>query len=354
MISSCRQCIINAQRGANSQKQPLAAIFAHGDTTYYVKITQAINGFDLSDNTRWIYWDIDLLTANLSFGFTLIEPSVGKVFPSTPDIDKHFFNTVLNKMYIWSGTEWVERIRLFANKIENNKVISTAISSNINEFESFKCGEIIFDRNNKPIRRFNNDGTFKFITTETFNNSQHVNLSNFVFEKIQHDATAEENLNKFTCVRWGTANKLVNASNTDYFPAFAMVERDYETDDIVKIITHGFVINKDWQWVEPANTSLFVGTDGQITTTVPQNYSLQKIGYIVSPQKIYLNFENQIIFNPVEVSVTPSSTPAVTPTISVTPTLTPTNTVTSTPMLTPTQTVTPTRTPTPSVTPSTS
>lgn len=318
MISPCRQCIINSQRGSidfvqksstsvsiNVKKQPILAVFSHGTANYLIKINQnSINNWTNLPANCWLFWDIDLLSAKLSSGYTTISPDVGDEFPISPETDQHFFNITYNKMFIWVGNKWIETVRLFVGQISNSILNPQANVSQINSNISVNCGEIIFDHKDTPIRRFHDDGSFEFITTETFYNFQHINLSNHLMGSVQLKGISQEDLTEFTCIRWDEYNHLVPANYTDEFPAIGIVQKNSSTDEITQIYTHGYIKNINWQWYNPVYTSLFVGLDGEITTNIPNEYSIQKIGYIVSPNKIFLDIGNQIFINPSEVDTT--------------------------------------------------
>jgi hypothetical protein len=66
---------------------------------------------------------------------------------------------------------------------------------------------------------------------------------------------------------------------------------------------------------------LFVGLNGNISTNIPSDSSIQKIGYVISQYVIFVDIEPQIL-----ILSTPTPTPTATATVtpSVTATLTPT------------------------------
>lgn len=340
---------------------PVVLNFAHGEINYKIKIeNDVINAWTNLNSTVWLYWDIDLQTAALTYGFTNYAPEFGVIFPPSPAIGKHFFLTSVNKMYFWNGQFWIEVIRLFAGQVNNGTIIPNAFSSQINKNIPCLAGNILYDFQFNPIRVFDQDGTFHFLTDVILDNFNHTAKSNFQFAGVKLNSIANDTLLSHYAVRWNENNKIITASYTDLEPASALVSRDANSGDIVEIFTRGFVRNINWQWIYPPNTPIFVGLDGKLDVVVPTVGSIQNIGYIVNPTTIYLNFDRQILINPVDVSPTPSRTasqtptPTPTPTQTITPTPTPTTTHTAPVTLTPTQTPTrtATNTPTPSRTPS--
>ena len=74
--------------GIDTSKSPIMLSFSHGQGNYLytesVSIPTAwIGPFD-TNITYWLYWDIDLITADRTFGYTTLLPLFGSTFPSTP------------------------------------------------------------------------------------------------------------------------------------------------------------------------------------------------------------------------------------------------------------------------------
>lgn len=342
-----------------ASKVPVELNFAHGPANYAITIktdvTSAWTGFN---SVAWLYWDIDLETSALTYGFSNYAPKYGTAYPSSPQVGQHFFDTLKNKMYFWNGEFWIEVVRLFAGQINNGKVMPNAFSSQVNRNVPCISGNILYDFKKRPIKVFDQDGTFHFLTDAIYDNFTHTNKDNFQFGRVKLNSIANDNLVIHHTVRWNDDRKIIAASYLDLEPASALVARDVTSGDIVEIITRGFVKNVSWRWPYAPNTPLFVGLQGELSVIVPTQGSIQYVGYIVNPTTIFLNFDRQILINPVDVSPTPSRTPTQTPTPTVTPSHTaaptPTPTTTHTAPVTPTPTRTPTQTatvtPTPSIT----
>lgn len=339
-----------------ASKTPVALNFTHGPVNYFVRINSDIlSAWKNVGTTAWLYWDIDLVTAKLTYNFTTHAPLFGETFPSTPLKDQHFFNIKINKMYVWNGQFWIEVVRLFAGRVTNDLIIPEALSSQVNKNIPCISGEILFDFQQRPIRVFDNDGTFHLLTDTAVDNFYHTAKENFQFGKIKLNSIANVDLLEYRCVRWNDDKKIIAASYLDLNPASAIISRNASTGEVVEIITRGFLRNINWLWKYEPNTPLFVGVNGELSPVVPTTGSIQYVGYIVNPSTIYINFDRQILINPVDVSPTPSRTPSQTPTATITPTHTstptPTPTTTHTAPVTPTPTRTPSQTPTNTVTP---
>jgi hypothetical protein len=338
-------------------KAPITLNFAHGPANYLVRIgTDVPSAWKNINSVSWLYWDISLTTGVLTYGFSNYAPVFGTSFPSGPQIGQHSFDLNQNKMYFWNGQMWVEVVRLFAGQVNNGQVILQGFSSQVNKNIPCVAGEILFDFQHRPINIFDQDGSFHFLTDVMLSDFKHTAKANFQFGRVKLNSTADDNLLVHHAIRWNDDRKIIMASYLDLEPASALVARDAATGEIVEIITRGFVKNLNWQWVYAPNTPLFVGVQGDLSVIVPTQGSIQYVGYIVNPTTIYLNFDRQILINPVDVSPTPSRTPTQTPTPTITPTHTatptPTPTTTHTAPVTPTPTHTPSQTPTQTATPS--
>ena len=140
MRLSFRQGIVSLQRNAFGQPQflqasaeagfvdllvnqtPCTISFCHGSSDY-------LQTFDKQVLKAWgpvtpgvdnhLYWDIDLLTANVSFGITTVLPVTQHVAPANPAIGLHWFDMSSTTMKVWSGDSWKTRVRVFAGIVKS-------------------------------------------------------------------------------------------------------------------------------------------------------------------------------------------------------------------------------------------
>jgi len=330
---------------------PVVVTFADGSADYLLTESETINGAwtgPFSGGTDyWLYWDISKETGTRTFGATTVAPHFGNTRPSSPSIDAHFFDTTINKMVVWSGSEWVERLRVFAAKLQGGTLlIPETESSQINLNQMRNVGHILFDALAAPIKRTNG----QFLTTETPVYASDNPLNSYKLEASQKRVRAVESIPKFHAVTFKGPNQigLASSADTQYREAVGVSVEDISRNEIRNYVTNGYVINEAWNFTEEPGTLLFVGTSGEVTTAVPQRISMQRIGQVVDANTAFINIEEPFKIN--AVPVTPSPTPTVTPTATNAPTVTPTVTVTPTATLAPTATTTPTVTVTPTVT----
>lgn len=289
----------------NADQSPTIVTFAHGSTDYLlvedVTILNAWEGPFINNTDYWLYWDIDLVTSERTFGQTEIEPGFGETRPLSPSVDQHFFDLIENKMFVWDGIKWTEKIRVFAGTVKDLVLNPMGNYSQINLYGNFDSEVILIDRFNRPVSKFVDNGTKEFVTNTTSGVNTFDNISTFTYGKlIEYYGIATEPIPKNKCVCWDVNRGIKLASPEDVDnPSFGVTEKALEVGEVGKVITHGFLKNRnDWIWSEPENTSIFVGDNGDIVTTPSQVNSSQKIGYIASPNTIFLDFGEQILIDP--------------------------------------------------------
>ena len=307
--------------------------YADGSSNYLYYEDNSISDAWIIPNGQpcWLYWDISKETALRTFGYTLSNP-FQTTAPSNPQINQMYFDLIKFKYQSWTGQYWRDVVRVIAGSIDaSGKLIPQSTGSQIGNYQSVISDLIVFDDTNNPIKKYNSVG-FEFLNKSTIINFKNDAKNSFSYSRlIQSNGIATENITKHYCVTWKDYNTLEWADPTKTTqPAFALVEKNVTTGDIVSLITEGFVSNRyDWNWNYEPHTSLYVGVNGQLTPIFDPtyNYSIQKVGYIVSPNVIYVDFNKQYAkyissnITPIpSVSVTPTITPTITPTMSVTPT----------------------------------
>ena len=335
----------------NADRIPTDITLAHGTVDYLFTESQSIigawSGPFVNGTNYWLYWDIDNFTGQRTFGSTTVDPfqanGYGLDFPSSPQVDQHFFNTTINKMHVWNGSRWVEKIRLFAAKITSGGILqSIAIGSQIGVTSKRTAGHILFDNNGLPIKTSDRFGMGYFVTTETYLNSQVDRNNSYKLEALHPTGKAIEPIPQYYCVSWKDVNQLGVASYKDpLHPCIGISSVPMGVNEVSPFITDGFISNfANWNFTDPPGTILWVGITGEITTAVPQDTSMQEIGYVVSPDTVFISLRRVILIDGlpnITATPTPTPVPSLTPTVTptVTPTLTPTLTPTITPSVTP-------------------
>jgi len=338
--------------------------FSEGSSDYLLIEDKTVeNAWVIPQNTEcWLYWDIDKTTAQKTYGYTLFDPFTFDA-PSNPSLNQMYFDKNEFRYKSWNGQYWIDVIRVIAGYVSSDGRINPQFSgSQINYRVPCYPDTIVLDDTNNPIKKYTDTG-YEFYTVYSIKNFKNNPRDSFSYSRLlQAHGEAEELLTKHYCVCWKNYNTLELADpSKKEKPAFALVERTVDSGELVSLFFDGFVINRtDWNWLWPPHTPLYVGENGKLSTEFSIQDSIQRVGYIVSPNTIYVDFQEQYNYYVPDVTIIPSPTPTVTPTItptttpSPTPSVSPTHSLTLTPSPTTTPTVTPTTTPTITVTASVS
>lgn len=255
--------------------KPVYVTFAHWSADYlHVEPVRqspftAWTGLPISTHPNfWIYWDIDIVTAQISYGWTVHEPVVANTnpFTTTPQENQHWFDTSINVMKVWNGTRWLHKIRVFAARIENSSIIFPySVGTQIGNNNSCNAGRIIRNAFGKPIRK---DGKV-FLTTE---DSFFVDGFNYPVRRFETDilyGKSAGSIPKFSVVKLQGFDQfaIANYEDTDDY-ILGMALSDAPLYSLCTITLQGVIENPDWNWSVP-NAKLWVDRNGELTTTDP-------------------------------------------------------------------------------------
>jgi hypothetical protein len=295
----------NSSVSLNADIKPIQIAFAHDVANYLfvekVSIVDAWQGLNLMDSF-WLYWDIDLITANRTFGFTQLPPGFGPNFPTSPEIDQHFFNQTKSKMYFFNGDTWIECIRVFAGSLIAGALTIMPQGTQVNINTPIDIGAILHDVYGKPVRKLVADG-FVFLTTTDVVQPFNTNLDTLSMAQLDLSGVCDRYIPKLYCVkstgRTSQGDNMIEAAS--YFDidnaAFAVTSENMNPGEVKQLITQGFVQDMSFNWSFPPQTGLFVGGAGEITPHTNTEYSIQKIGHIVNANTIYINIGRHIILS---------------------------------------------------------
>lgn len=296
---------------------------AHNDVDYLLEETDDVKNAwgPFSINTKyWLYWDIDVKTGQRTFGSTTEEPIVSSTIPENATTDQHWFNlddnyivtynNVLstneyrklskNGMYVWDGTQWSQKIRLFAGTYENGYIKCKSLASQVGLSQSCNAGFILYDDNNSPTQQARLDGTYKFLTSEApFNDSKLLTTTVSLGTNINY-GIATVDMPKYSLVALNGNNTFEIASSADnkLLPAIGILETDVLENESCAVVTNTNIENPLWDFSEPASTPLYLTSTG-FSSTPPTSGLIQQIGYVVSPTTIYVDISNPVIFHDV-------------------------------------------------------
>lgn len=290
-----------SQVNLNVSPTPTVITFAHKSTDYLFEERTSVAGawqgpFSPGTTDYWLYWDIDLVTGERTFGHTTLEPVYGPVAPA-PVNTKHWFDTTNKVMKVWNGVTWQEVIRCFAGKYDNGSIIvANPTGTQVGLSQVGYAGFILFDENDNPIRKFSRSRQSEFITTESVLIT-HLSTGavSFTFETALNLVEAVGSIPAYYLVSPRGEGQIGLASHTDVArPIIGIVREDLVNGATGSFVPRGYVTNENWNWTVSPGTPLFCGVSGQVTTSVPQIGAIQEIGYVVSSKTIFVDIQHAI------------------------------------------------------------
>lgn len=280
-------------------ESPLIFTAAHAGNNYLVQfsntIIEAWGPMPSHGQTQYLYWDISLLDAKVTFGFTIVNPFFGVNAPPAPILnDQHWYDTTTMGMKVWNGSKWIPKIRVFAATYNNNAILNPKPrGTQINKNDHCDAGNIMIGKNNSPLR--DSDGTF--VTSESDLRVTHTTGENVRFDTAQLYAEAVGFIPSFSLVSYVSPRKVQLASylNTD-LEISGIMKDEYFIGEVGNVISHGLVRNNQWDFLpSQVNMPLFCGQNGEVTLTPPPLGMLQEIGYVYDADTIYVRIQLPII-----------------------------------------------------------
>jgi PKD repeat protein len=293
---------------------PTIVVFAHRKANYVVEeiktVTHAWGPFS-GTATVYLYWDINLLTGEVTRGTTLHPPMYSGTAPDSPVVDQHWFDSTETVMRVWNGAKWIEKIRVFAAYLSSGSIIrpyplgsQAGITGVDGDFEG---GNLVLDAYNKPLRQ--SDGTFVTSVTSLL-------IVNNAAKKVKFEAEvlsgmAAEPVPMYSLVQLRPGRRLVLARSTDYMSRIAgIVLEDLYTNEVGFITTEGLVRNEAWSFPSSSvNRPVFCGSNGELTVVPPTRGVLQVAGFVYDTDAVYMNIFPPIILDDLTQPVAPPVPP---------------------------------------------
>jgi PKD repeat protein len=295
---------------------PTVIVFAHYNANYVVEEAKTIRsawGPFPTSATAYLYWDIDLLTAQLTRGFTLLPPVFTGVQPSPAALDQHWFDSINNVMKVWNGNKWIDKIRVFAATYASSAVIKPyplGTQAGING--DFEAGNLILDSYFKPLRQ--SDGSFVTSTTD-------MSVVSVATKKVRFEAEistllANEYIPKFSCVQIVQGRRTILGRSGDVKSRIVgIATEDMYAGETALIATGGLLRNDQWTWpTDKINRPLFCGLAGELTLVPPTTGVLQQVGFVYDVDAIYVRVFPPIILDDPYSVLTPPPPPGPNPT----------------------------------------
>lgn len=277
---------------------PTVFAVAHFTANYLIEETRTVEKawgpMEPTGETQYLYWDVSLLDASLTRGFTTLPPITSNSEPVNPQNDQHWFDTENTVMKVFLNNKWQVKLRVFSAIYDRNaNIIAYPIGTQVGiNNGAFSAGNIILGKNNKPLR--DSDGTF--VTSESNLIIARTSAEAVKFDAALAFAEAVENIPKFSLVSILPRRKVALASfiNTKRH-IHGIVTVDLNPGEVGQIVSNGLIRNEQWSFNETqVGKPVFCGPTGQITLTPPISGILQQVGFVYDVDAIYLN-----IFAPV-------------------------------------------------------
>jgi len=288
----------------NCDTTPFIATFAHGSSNYLLieseTLASAWSGPFLNTNNYYLYIDIDITSGVRTFGYTTIAPTYGATAPGSPAADHHFFDIREKVMKVRTNNRWIDKIRLFVGYLQSGSIVNAySVGTTVGLNQTNTSGQILFDDAGFPLKRSDRFGKGAFLTTES-NISYQGNLQQTAKPEATVTLTkAVETIPANYCVCYKDFNKIGLASSTDItHPCVGVAVSTFVSGEVAQFVKYGKISNPDlWNWTQAPLSPIFVGKNGEITASIPQEYSFQKIGYIVDSTSVFIDISDQMIIS---------------------------------------------------------
>lgn len=297
---------------------PTVINFAQRDANYIFEevrsVAKAWGPFG-NNTTKYLYWDINVLTAELTRGYTSLPPVISGTSPNAPTIDQHWFNTTTATMQVWNGQRWIEKIRVFAAIYSSSSILRPyPLGSQVGLTVPVEAGNIILDAFFKPLRQ--SDGSF--LTSSTAMSVVGIATKKIKFEAEILELLANEYVARYNCVQARPGRTCVLAKSSDSLSRVIGISvDDVFQGEVGTIIAQGLIRSDAWTWpTSKINRPVFCGYNGELTLTPPTNGVLQQVGKIYDTDAVYVDiFPSIVLDHPDGIFVPPPTPPMGSPVV---------------------------------------
>ena len=284
----------------NVSPTPCAVTFAHGSSDYLQVFSSAVPAAwgPVPPTTSYLYWDIDLLSAAVSYGLTTLEPVASTVEPLSPPAPLgqavfHWFDMNANTMKIWTGTKWRAVVRVFAGVVNG----STANITMEPLGQSWKgvlsvpanTGFIATDIFSNPLRTLAGE----FVTTETavrFRNTVGTSGVLAVLPNAFVPVRAGENIPAMSLVHFRNDGTVGLASgNPALMPTripVGVIQQALGLNEVGSLTQNGEITYDQWDWSAHIGRPVYCGENGEIVTSRPPGLMAYRVGVVKNAKTI--------------------------------------------------------------------
>lgn len=276
-----------------SVANPIIVNFSDNNNNYLYEETTTRPAWEIGDivngPTKWLYWELKY-DGEISNGVTQVEPTFGPVLPTSPTPNHHHFLTPKGIMYVWSGNGWESKLRVFAARLGSSILDTSDFPVNISHVGMNEVSVAGYAAKS-DLGPFLSSSKEVKVQDSFYNRNKQSSVVEF--------GTSLERIPKNMCVMWEKDKTVSIASYVNInSPAIGVALHDINRGENNLVITEGYIHDPvNFNWSEPPNTSLFVGKNGFLSTIPPDRVSIQKMGYIVDSNTVYISIGPQILID---------------------------------------------------------
>lgn len=281
---------------------PTIAAVAHGQSDYLLhfdrNVENAWGPINPDAPQTFLFWDIDLLTAEVTYGMTTLAPIVSLLEPTKVD-GQHWFDLNDTTMKVWSTTrnKWQPKARVFAGKVMNGNVQSLVHNIQGTQVQldvPGNPGYVLRDHLLNPLRKSNGefltDDAYAYVNTT-------VGTSGVLVQPVNRivPVRAGENLPAMSLVYF-SGDDTVRLASSD--PALVpmripvgIVTEAVAQGDVGNLSPFGEISYDQWDWTGHAGEPLYTDSYGQITLKRPEGLLAFRVGFVKNKNTVLLGID---------------------------------------------------------------
>ncbi len=280
---------------------PTVVAVAHGDSDYLLHFDRQVDnawGPITSGTNNYLFWDVDLLTAEVTYGITLVSPIVSAIEP--PKVhDQHWFDVTTTTMKVWNAArnKWQVKARVFAGTVVNGNT-----SNIVHQLQGTQAtldvpgnpGFIMRDTLLQPLRKSNGE----FLTDDTHVRVETtVGTSGVLVQPVNRiiPVRAGENIPAMSLVYFSDDDTIrLASSNPALTPAripVGIMLEGITAGDVGHMSPFGEITYDQWDWSGHAGKPLYVDQAGQLTLDRPSGVFAYRAGFVKNKNTVLLGID---------------------------------------------------------------
>ncbi len=286
---------------------------AHGSSDYLFTFNQNVDpawGPMVPGVNNYLYWNVDIQTAAVSYGITTLEPIASATAPTTPQVDQHWFDLSTTTMKVWNGAKWQMKIRLFAGMIPNGNLSSNQTTWCYPLYQPWVAapeltvesnpGYVMTSMFGQPL--YVNGTTLEFLTAKTqVRINSTVGTSGVLSQPTNaiFPVKAGENIPSMSLVYFSGENQVGLASgnpavNPPKIPV-GIVQNELAAGEVGILHQNGEISSDSWNWSAHIGRALYCGDFGTIVTSRPSGLLAYRIGFVKNRNTIVFQVDAETL-----------------------------------------------------------